>query len=575
MRSFPFLYLVKVLPLLFYCLYLCVEKFESVSKAVVKSPKYSTTNMSDNSSVQYKAIKNLHADLVQAISSEIDILINKAWSKDIIGQQQLSSSFDSTKSLYHKASALVSALVARMKFDNSAFGKFLDLLREVQSLGYLADRLENEVEKLSKETVDKDQSSGASNLDTQPGGHQRPPDEMPKLELADGSNTLESGFGEGGQSLGPITGEEQVTGVEGTSGNVHIPDTGSKRFLMSFQTVVGDNDPPSSVVGLVSKNEEDENLSVSDTYGDDKEDVSPISEVVDSGPSHTQHEMVVTANRRKLSELSSSEEALDSMEKTVEVMRRKNETKNEKIQDLQDKLAVNEEELATSKRSEVDLIQRVKDLRKKNEQLEYELQSKEKEITRLKHVHKMEIKALKTQAQEEVQRLKKQLADTEQQNQQQQQELLQRIKELQTELEDTVSKKTDEYRKQELKYREEILTVREELQRMKDKETENLKELCELQVKQAKAETEIANNKAELISKDADLEREKAKNHQIQMELMEKKHQDEIARVNEFHRSNSVPKQMFDDKVNELNSEIAVLKVRRQSSKDSDSDPTS
>ena len=195
--------------------------------------KYSTNNMSDNSSVQYKAIKNLHADLVQAISSEIDILINKAWSKDIIGQQQLSSSFDSTKSPYHKASALVSALVARMKFDNLAFGKFLDLLREVQSLGYLADRLENEVEKLSKETVDKNQSSGASNLDTRPSAH-----EMPKLELADGSNTLESGFGEGGQSLGPITGEEQVTGVEGTSGNVHIPDTGSKRFLMSFQTVM-------------------------------------------------------------------------------------------------------------------------------------------------------------------------------------------------------------------------------------------------------------------------------------------------------------------------------------------------
>lgn len=526
--------------------------------------------MSDDSSAQYKAIKNLHADLVNAISSEIDILINEAWSKDIIGQQQLSTSFDSTKSHYHKASALLSALVARMKLDSSAFGKFIDLLKKVQSLGYLADRLEDEVEKLSKETVYSNQCSKASNLGTPPRSRQRRPDEMPKLEPAEDSKTQESGFGEGGQNLGPVVGEEQVTGVEGISGSadlVHIPDTGSERYLKSFQKVGGDDDPSSPVVGMVSKDEEDENLSVSDTYRDDKEDVSPqpVSEVVDSGASNPQHEMVVTANKQKLSELSSSEEALDSMEKTVEVMRRNNETKNKKIQDLQD-------ELTTSKRSEADLKERVRKLRKENEELEFKLQG-------MKHDHEMEIKALKSQVQEkdqEVQRIRKQLADTEQQNQQQKKEFLDQIKQLEeqrAELEETVSK-------QELKYREEIICVKEKLQQMKDKETENLKELCELQVKQAKAETEIANKKAELISKDADLEREKAKNHQVQMELMEKKHKEEMDRVNEFHRSNSVPKEMFEAKVNELNSEIADLhvKVRRQCSKDSrdsDCDPTS
>lgn len=140
--------------------------------------------MSGVSSVEYKAIQNLHADLVEAISSEIDILINKAWTKDIIGQQQLSTSLDTAKSSYQKASGLLSALIARIKLDSSAFGKFIDLLREVRPLEYLAQRLKDEVDKLSKETADKAQSASPvdSKPDSNPHSRRRPPDEMPKLD---------------------------------------------------------------------------------------------------------------------------------------------------------------------------------------------------------------------------------------------------------------------------------------------------------------------------------------------------------------------------------------------------------
>ena len=104
-------------------------------------------------SSQYRAIQNLYADLVEAIYPEIQNIMAKAFSKNIIGKELLDISMESSITANHKAKMFMSAIVSRIKLDSNAFDVFLKLLKKVESLEYMQERLEQEVANLQRESA--------------------------------------------------------------------------------------------------------------------------------------------------------------------------------------------------------------------------------------------------------------------------------------------------------------------------------------------------------------------------------------------------------------------------------------
>ncbi len=103
-------------------------------------------------SSQYRAIQSLYADLVEAIYPEIQNIMAKAFSKNIIGKELLDLSMElSSITANHKAKMFMSAIVSRVKLDSSAFDVFLSLLKENESLEYMKERLEQEMAKLQRD----------------------------------------------------------------------------------------------------------------------------------------------------------------------------------------------------------------------------------------------------------------------------------------------------------------------------------------------------------------------------------------------------------------------------------------
>ena len=96
-------------------------------------------------SAQYRVIQNLYDKLVEAVSPEIDVVLAKAWSKNVIGKQQLDTSLELSSSTHRKATVFISGIASRIKVDSSAFEVFLSLLKEVPSLHYIVELLESEL----------------------------------------------------------------------------------------------------------------------------------------------------------------------------------------------------------------------------------------------------------------------------------------------------------------------------------------------------------------------------------------------------------------------------------------------
>ena len=318
--------------------------------------------MSDN--IEYKAILNLYEKLVQAVVPEIDTLLTKAWSKNIVVTQQLDGSLEPTANSIRKARALVSGVAARVNLDRSAFGKFLNLFKEVHSLKYIADCLEREVLKMSSS---QSASAGASS-NSSPGPTSRhrnipsrPPDEVPKLDLAE---------------LGPIAGEE-ATDKEDTSGStdtmVHVPEAeSSQKYIKSFRKVAGGDSAQGGVAGVSVTNEDDVNLAVI-THG---EDVSPVSEVMEREGANEQQELVLASSQQT----ATGENEKDVTESAVVDILRDNKRKNTEIRELKEELA----------RLRVE----VESLNKENLELKDKLQSKEQESERSKEEYEQQINSL-------------------------------------------------------------------------------------------------------------------------------------------------------------------------------------
>ena len=97
------------------------------------------------SDCQLSALRQLENDLVDVIKHEIDVVLTKAWSLDIVGQQVRSLAQASQYTCRVKAEKFVAVIRARLKTDPQTFDMFLSILQSFPSLGHLAVCLNEKV----------------------------------------------------------------------------------------------------------------------------------------------------------------------------------------------------------------------------------------------------------------------------------------------------------------------------------------------------------------------------------------------------------------------------------------------
>ena len=487
--------------------------------------------MSDN--LHYRAIQSLYNEIIEAISPEVDILISKCWSKEIIGKQQLNLSLEPNIDARHKAGALISALISRLSQDSTAFEKFISLLNEEPSLKYMADSLTREVEHLMSSSQPSRNDTSISG--SSPRRNRRLSNELPKLDLAEG----ESGFiGEEGHDLGPIAGEELLESASGSSTTdmTLIPE--SESLYKSFRKVEG-GDSLGGGAGVLVKQDEEENLNVRSPYMTNEEDVSPIEAAGESTRDlNEQDEMVFPCGQQSKASSDSTtgdQKILDS----VDTILKESEKKNTRILNLEEELRAKQEQLAATQLSEAQLIEQVEQLSEENQQLRYELQSKEAEQKHTREELEREIESLKSQLQEkekEVDQARAQLAKAEQQNEllSEPQRKIEQLEEEKRKLKDEFDKLSSSSKEMELTYRDQILVMREKLV---DKTAE-----------EAKLREQLGQIKVKLVECQLELERT-----QSQATI------DSLKRDIELHKSSSVPKYIHEAKMAEAAVKIDCL----------------
>ena len=93
------------------------------------------------SECQQVAIRQLENDLIDVLEHEIDVVLTKAWSVNIVGEQVRNLAQASHLSCRIKAQKFVTVVRARVKTDHNTFELLLRILKSSPSLGHLADRL--------------------------------------------------------------------------------------------------------------------------------------------------------------------------------------------------------------------------------------------------------------------------------------------------------------------------------------------------------------------------------------------------------------------------------------------------
>ena len=96
-----------------------------------------------------EALRELTGSLIEVLQHESSVLATKAWSKGLIGEELY---HDTTISPREKVARVISSVSARAKVDQTAFDKFIDILKSDSSLAYLADELIKKSSELKSET---------------------------------------------------------------------------------------------------------------------------------------------------------------------------------------------------------------------------------------------------------------------------------------------------------------------------------------------------------------------------------------------------------------------------------------
>ena len=521
--------------------------------------------MADNT--EYRAIQGLYDPLVEAVSPHIDVLFNKAWSKDIIGKQQLDTSIDSSSSADRKATTLVSAIASRVKLRSSAFYEFLKLLKEFEGLQLIAQRLEARVRVLNMNINSQSASAGASSSypDSrhQASSRTRFDEGLPKLDPVEDVTNQESGLGEDcTDSIAP----DGVTVLEDLAAAVHFtpPVSSSQHYPQPFVS------PGAGVLSLV----ETENFPTDSTFNSDQS----VKVVTEAQPAEAvaSQKLVVSSNQQLSTPASSGREP-SLVEQALEQIRSENAGNVRQIEILS-------KQLELSQQSEAKLKAEVLHLQKQNELLGFQLRTREEETKQSKEALQRELDEVKSKLRDkeaEVIKLKEKLGAAEQQNvQAQRQEYREKIRTLEEERsqlksEESILKERNEQNQREiLRLQAQFNEKNAELNEKQAELTKTQTELNKIFKEKCALEVELANQKAELAVKRAELAEQIADSKDKDVALEQERSKAKMKQMEEdlkIHKENSVPKQLYEQTVKQMDE--MRLQLERQSSNSLTSTP--
>ena len=449
----------------------------------------------------YRAVQALFHSLVSGIQFDVDRLITKAYSanpRPLLGKEQVdASSIQHGISQAEKARSFLSIVLNRIETDPSgeSYKIFLKILSDEQHLVYLADRIKDEVERIS---ADERSTSTPRNNDRPDGASPFPQSTptagdgsffgMPKREKQDS--------GIASFSQGESDEESQVNGRELVP---HSP--------LSFPTVSSHPDFRQVSDGVLVR-EEDENIPIA---ASDREQQS-ISDTQEPGADATSHPMVVAVGGSTESLVSQYPSIKKAAEGLMEATSSAIHEKDKMIASLKKEKGDLQSELAESKQSEKEKVVKIQELGREKERTEYQLKDKRVELEGIIHKRNTEIKNLKGQLQkkdEEVKKCKEQVALKEQEEERE-------IEKMRQECEERI--KTLEDQKE---------AVQEKSQQMKQKYEARIRELKKTvkaaEEQKGKAEIEKAQIEAQLAQKEKEYTEMVLKNerevNQLKMQL--------------------------------------------------------
>jgi len=492
-------------------------------------------------SVYYVVIQRLATDLASALMPEIDVVINKAWSKGLIGQQQLSVSMSSGYPAIQKARDFVSAIANRVKLQSNAFTDFQKLLRSVPSLSYLADKLNKEL----SATTRCQNVTAPDPLKT----HLPASPQMAKLM----SEEIDSGFSPDekdstSEQDGDCCNNEPVSDdlVLSTSG-------GATEYVKVFQQLHGD------VVAL--KHEEDENRPITQSERDKmlpeslQETYLSRGELLVIGP----HASLPDHPRDKNGSLAKLKENLSNV---CDEMRQKDaiiEAKQHSEDELKAQLVKVkwEKEKTEGQLKEKDQeIQRI-ELRKKEEieELKSQLMKKDEEVARYKsQVHQKE-----KEAQEMKEQYESKMKELETQNEQSKQDYQAKIQELVTSLK--IAKKEQ---------KEKEIELAEMKAKLAEKKEEYSREMWRHEKEAGELRQQLAAIKISKAEVEVELEKAKRQNAEMRATAAEQECERKDAEIQAAEakaRKCDEARRQSDAKVHELSAKLSLLQT--QNSQDS------
>ena len=492
-------------------------------------------------SVYYGVIQRLATDLATALMPEIDVVINKAWSKDLIGQQQLSVSMSSGYPAIQKARDFVSVIANRVKLQSNAFTDFQKLLRSVSSLSYLANKLDRELSATTR-------CQNVTAPDPPPKTHPLASPQMAKLTT---SEENDSGFSPDEKDStseleGDCCNDQPVSDdlVLSTGG-------GATEYVKVFQQLHGD------VVAL--KHEEDENRAITQSERDKMLPGSLQETYLSQG------ELLVTGSS------------------LPDHPRGKNEslaTLKESVSNVCDEMRQKDDIIEAKKRSEDELKAQLAKVKWEKERTEGQLKEKDQEIQRIELKKKEEIEELKNQLKkkdEEVERYKSQVHQKEKETQEMKEQYESKMKQLETQNEQ--SKQEYQAKIQELvaslkiaekKQKEKEIELAEMKTMLAKKEAEYSREMWRHEKEAGKLRQQLAEIKISKALVEVELEKAKRQNAEMRATAAEQKCEQKDARIQAAEakvRKYDEARRQSDAKVHELSAELSLLKT--QNSQDS------
>ncbi len=368
---------------------------------------------------------------------------------------------------------------------------------------------------------------------------------MPKLAPAENTEEFESGLGEDSHNQEPIMSEIVTLSGEASGSRIHIPNRAVRKPFKSLTP---------SYTGFVSAHEDGNSV-------DYAEDQQVVSAVFENGG--TVNQSLVMAPNKPILEGSSYTEI------SLEVMSMDNQSNLDKVEYLKKRLF-------NLTDSESKLKCTVQQLQKEN----YKLRTKEENMKKSEEILNCAIKDFKSKLQKKeskVTELKRKLGEVEKENQIQRQSYSLEIKELQSERDELKSRtksleqKSEQDRLELWKLRKQVNEKDAALNKARAKLINKFHEVCYFKTELANSKRVIAEQRADAAEKESESKAAKIKKMENDIAAEKKRMEEDNEQQLQIHRRNSVPMDVHDKCLKEMEEMRTQLKhvslsVDRQSS---------